>query len=531
MRFRDLKIGVKLFLGSASLLGLFALANGINFWGIQYSASSAAVLEKRYQEILLAQEIRQDNTQIMLQVMEILADKETKQVNPANKESLQKALQAVKTKGEKLALSMDTTKELQNIKSVLGNAEELEKTSQARLYPTIEAGKADEAFAAEIDQTLDKMGQDSGSRLGMIVQSIQEEVEAAKEERGRALAWVNWLSSLVLVGGLLMGLAVAWGLTVSLKGPVVEMIGLLKNMAEGDGDLTQRMHLDRKDEIGEIAFWNNQFLDHVHPIIQEIQGISMTLVSSAEELSATAGQMAHTTQSISTENERSASAISQSSDSLARFSTSIENITAKMRGIKERSDRINQGAVKANEAATQADKTMTRIEDSSRRIEGIIKVITDIASQTNLLSLNAAIEAAKAGEFGKGFAVVADEVRSLAERSNNSVSEIKELIATSSENVAQGNQAIDSTVEVLHEIIRQIEDIAAEINQITQAVTAQESGVREMTQASEEIADNSSRSVDSLRQLSDGTGEVAKTTEELSRLALTLEQRVSRFKT
>ncbi|MDT8448495.1 MAG: methyl-accepting chemotaxis protein [bacterium] len=530
MSLRDLKIGYKLYAGSLSMLILFAVANGINFWGINFSNQSSDLLATRYQQITLFQELEQRNTGIILVMMEILLDKDTGKVSAERKTKLANIFNQIESEHQLLLAAADTKEEKANVELIIKNATALKNLAVQDLYPAIEQRLITPQFMERMDAQIDAKGAQNSQLIKAVTTSIQGEIEEARQSRMSALDQVNLWSTIVLVGGFAVGGLVAWLLTASLKTPIVEMIGLLKNIAEGDGDLTQRLNLNRKDEIGEIAYWNNRFLDNIQPIIREIQDLSATLVSSSEELSATATEMNQTTERIAEDNERNAAAVNQSTTSLQEFSAAIENITLKMREIKTKSSAINDGANRANDAAHQTDQSMKQIEQSSRKIEGIIRVITDIATQTNLLSLNAAIEAAKAGESGKGFAVVAEEVRSLAERSNNSVSEIQNLIETSSANVSQGISVIDLTVEVLQGIIAQISDITAEINEITVGVTQQEASVHEMTKSADEMAGTAENSVISLRQLSDATSEVAKTTEDLSQMALTLESKVGRFK-
>ncbi|MGK0290855.1 MAG: methyl-accepting chemotaxis protein, partial [bacterium] len=170
------------------------------------------------------------------------------------------------------------------------------------------------------------------------------------------------------------------------------------------------------------------------------------------------------------------------------------------------------------------------IEQSSQKVSGIASVITEIANQTNLLSLNAAIEAAKAGEQGKGFSVVADEVRNLAERSNTSADEIRTLIDGSNQAVQKGAEIIHEVGKRFHEILEQFSVVSQRMIEIVDNITEQEHGVEEIYKGVEEISAVSAKNLEPLSALNHIAENLVETSSNLSTITTTLQSLVSQFK-
>ncbi|MGK0288933.1 MAG: methyl-accepting chemotaxis protein [bacterium] len=176
------------------------------------------------------------------------------------------------------------------------------------------------------------------------------------------------------------------------------------------------------------------------------------------------------------------------------------------------------------------NESMERIGGSSQKIGGIVGVITEIANQTNLLSLNAAIEAAKAGDSGKGFAVVAEEVRSLAERSNLSVIEIQKLIEGSSHNIKEGFDVIKQTNQVLTVIIEGIRSISSQLIDVTDDSSEQLDSIQEIVKAIASISESGDSTSATVNELSTSTEQINDAANELSSIADKQEKEISQFK-
>jgi|LGOV01.1.fsa_nt_gb methyl-accepting chemotaxis protein len=270
--------------------------------------------------------------------------------------------------------------------------------------------------------------------------------------------------------------------------PILKMTGILKDIAEGDGDLTKRVNIKSKDEIGVMANYFNQFADSVHKIVSSAKAIANETLESTtyvttilHQLTLSSEEVAHATTDVAeganTQNEDATTIMHDILENNKHVSYGLQNIVDTETMSKEALISSELGVLAIKEAVDQFDSITRTIEfarDSIEKlnkrtgeIENIVSLISGISSQTNLLALNASIEAARAGEHGTGFAVVANEVRKLAEETDDATNQIASLItdiqAETSINVNTMNSNVTNVSDQIH-IIEKGNQALADIN-------------------------------------------------------------------
>ncbi|MBU2512059.1 hypothetical protein KJ966_12030 [bacterium] len=268
----------------------------------------------------------------------------------------------------------------------------------------------------------------------------------------------------------------------------------------------------------------------IQGIINEIGINSSALASSSEELSKTSVEMQKNAEQISTSESQSAASTNQSAGTIQELSASLREISKRMNELRRTANTATDEGEYGSEIIAESNKMMTQIETSSQQIEKITLIITDIAEQTNLLSLNAAIEADKAGDYGKGFAVVAEEVGELAERSNDAAQKISDLIKTNDINVQEGKEVISKTGLMLEEIIGHIRTIANQVNELVIAISEQDIGTREVAKGAEEISSKNDRNLELITQLVGLINESNKSISNISQIADQLDSHVTLYR-
>ncbi|MEH3023372.1 MAG: methyl-accepting chemotaxis protein [Pseudomonas oryzihabitans] len=366
--------------------------------------------------------------------------------------------------------------------------------------------------------------------------AIQQDFQAEDVARAHQLLLV-WLTVAVALG--LLG---AWLITRSIVGPLRETVALVETVA--NGDFTHRQEVTRKDELGALQSSMQRMTVNLRRLIGDVKDGVVQVASAAEQLSAVTEQTSAGVQSQKVETDQIATAMQELTATTHEVS---HNAGAAAKSALEASQQALQGDQAVDRAVAQIEllahemestKTaMATLRNHAESIGGVLDVIKAVSEQTNLLALNAAIEAARAGEAGRGFAVVADEVRGLAQRTRSSTDEIAQLVTglnQSTDRMAavleQNVQLTESSVglsreagEMLKRITRSVKDIEAKNEQIACAAEQQSA-------AGEEI----SRSVTNVRDISDQTAaaseETASSSMELARISVSLQELTRRFK-
>ncbi|HDZ8912234.1 TPA: methyl-accepting chemotaxis protein [Aeromonas hydrophila] len=368
-----------------------------------------------------------------------------------------------------------------------------------------------------------------------------------KENRGSLLDSVNMVTSfaMVSIGSLLLFMvAMTWFLTRQICLPLQAVVAQANAIAAGD--LTHqldRQHIGR-DELGMLAKASLKMQDNLRGLIEEVVAAVTQLGAAIEEVSAVSEQSAQGIQSQQQEISLVATAMAQMKATVADVAGNTETASESASSANALARRGNQDVqsslmsiTRVAEEIEQAGTLVTELERESAQINVVVDVIRGIADQTNLLALNAAIEAARAGEQGRGFAVVADEVRTLAGRTQASTGEIVAIIETLQARANQAKEVTGQSCEMIRQCVEQSEQTSNGIQQIEEAVAQIAdmaiqiaSACGEQDAVSDELGRNVERINESSNEVAVGADHTARACLELSQLAAGLRQTIGRFR-
>ncbi len=318
---------------------------------------------------------------------------------------------------------------------------------------------------------------------------------------------------LVAVVAGVVGLLLIWLTASGVTRPINSVAEMLKNIASGEGDLTQRLDYSKKDELGELVNWFNRFLDKLQPTIAQIKQSITEARGTADQSSEIARQTSEGMQVQFREIDQVATASNEMSATAHDVANSASNAANAAKGAdqsaKDGMAIIERSTRDINQLADEVSKAVTEVEAlavNSEQIGSVLEVIRSIAEQTNLLALNAAIEAARAGESGRGFAVVADEVRNLAKRTQDSVEEIRLVI----ERIQTGTRGVVATMHSsqtqAHNNAGQIRQAVDALGKISDAVTVISDMNLQIASAAEQqsaVAEEVNRNVSAIRTVTE----------------------------
>jgi methyl-accepting chemotaxis protein len=326
------------------------------------------------------------------------------------------------------------------------------------------------------------------------------------------------------------GTGAAFFLGNAIVTPLENIQNRMRDISEGDGDLTARLDVNGTDEIAALAGHFNRFVDNVHQIVQQVMAISTNIASGSLQMSAGMSEMHSTAQSIAESAESQKSSVSTTTNRVQGIAGASQVVNSNVADAMLVFEQAQQAAAKGGTAVGSAITGMQAINQNSKQIGNILTVITEIANQTNLLSLNAAIEAAKAGEHGKGFAVVAEEVRKLAERSATAAKEITALITTSNRAIGDGTKMVNMAGEALTSIDSAITDSAERMKTIGGQSETQSHDSQSVVSAMGNLTAIAEQNAAAMEEMAATIKESTRTVDELSQLAEQLNSLVSRFR-
>ncbi|KRP89514.1 MULTISPECIES: methyl-accepting chemotaxis protein [Pseudomonas] len=412
--------------------------------------------------------------------------------------------------------------------------------AQAEMVALSKQGKVDEMRAlinSRIKDGTDQMGE----QLNKLIAINAADAKQADEDAGQSYEGAITGVVAVSVVAALLTVLLAWLLTRSIVTPLRKAVEVAETIAAGN--LSKTIEDDGKDEPARLLSALSTMQASLRQTIQHIAGSATQLASAAEELSAVTEEASRGLQQQNNEIDQAATAVNE-------MTAAVEEVARNAVSTSEASGQSNQAAREGRDRVMEtvgAIQTMTQdVQNTSAMIEGlaaqgrdigkVLDVIRAIAEQTNLLALNAAIEAARAGEAGRGFAVVADEVRALAHRTAQSTQEIEKMVAgiqngtgEAVQSMQQSNQRSQSTLEMARAAGASLEQITASISLINERNLVIASASEEQAQVSREVDRNLVNIRDLATQSAAGANQTSAASHELSRLAVDLNGMVARF--
>ncbi|MFL9925641.1 methyl-accepting chemotaxis protein [Herbaspirillum lusitanum] len=477
----NMKIGKRLALGFAVILGLSALITGIGVWRLQsLSQATQTMMEKPIaKERFISDWYR--NTYAGIRRATAVAKSSDKSLSAFFKPETDEATRVSSELQKKIQELLVSEDEKQLFDKIAGLRKQYLSTRDV-IYKEKAKDSPDQDMinvALEKDYVPAARAYQEGVEALMMVQrkTLDELSKRNAEIAHESAITLGVLEALMLS----FGVACAWFLTISITRPLNVAVKISRRVAAGD--LTTESKPRSKDEAG-------QLLGSLQDMNTNLRNIVSNVRLGTDTIATASSQIASGNLDLSSRTEQQAGALEETASAMEQLTSTVKQNADNAKQANQLAASASEVAVQGGEVVNQVVQTMSSINESSRKIVDIISVIDGIAFQTNILALNAAVEAARAGEQGRGFAVVASEVRSLAQRSAAAAKEIKSLIDDSVEKVGVGSKLVEQAGVTMQEVVGSVRRVTDVMGEITAASQEQSSGIEEVNRAITQMDEN-----------------------------------------
>ena len=539
MSIRNLRIGLRASLCFAVLASLLVVVGLFGLGQMKTLRESAAVIEESWMpSIESIHDAAANIASIRLESLRLIT-------------STQAAVRE-RSKGLLTAQRQELLKRLDDHKALIANDQEramLDSLSADtakylsildQIIKQLDAGQNEQAYT-RLNNELAPQGRVLDKTLEQMISLNQQGADTAAKSAAAMYQQALWIVATIIVIALIATLLLAWLLTRSITTPINQALNVARRIASGD--LSGRIDSEGRDEAAQLLTALAEMQGNLRSTIRGISESAQQLASAAEEMSSV---MEQSTRGLQQQNDQ----IEQAATAVTEMSTAVDEVAANAVSSAEASEASNEdskhGHVQVSETISSIQELVSAVLGASEQAEGlatqaqdiskVLEVIRGIAGQTNLLALNAAIEAARAGEAGRGFAVVADEVRSLAQRTQNSTEEIELMISSIQQGTSATVGALQNSAEQASHTLRRansagqaLEKITASISQINQRNLVIASAAEQQALVAREVDKNLVTIRDLSTQTAAGATQTSAASQELSRLAVDLNGLVTRF--
>jgi hemerythrin-like metal-binding protein len=550
----DAKLGTKLIGTFALVVALIGLNIGINNYYLRELKTLQNEVYDRGKDAVTAQEMAGMGAKMARVATDLIINRDITEGKKAWAEVCQEMDQDTRA----LDAMADTPEEKNSAEALHKAQAEFRKLVEETLLPILSSANTVADEIKKVDASMDQVIEDISRNAGVIAASLAKESDAADQAFDTRSARIVWISGVLGACVVLLSILLAWLLIRAIVYPVKSCTAMLKDISEGEGDLTKRLAITSNDEIGELARYFNTFVEKLQRIIGNIAGNTQTVASAATELSAVSAQTAQSVNNLSSKTTTVAAAseeasantnsvaasMEQAATNLSSVASATEEMSATVGEIAANSEKARAISATAGSQAASVSALMQQLGQAAQEIGKVTETITSISAQTNLLALNATIEAARAGAAGKGFAVVANEIKELARQTAAATEDIKGKIAGVQMSTGSAIQDIEKITAVIAEvgqivtvIATAIEEQATVTKDVAGNIAQASSGVREANERVAQTAAVAKSMAQDLAGVNTATDEIRSGGEqvqasatELSNLAEQLQKLVGQFK-